>query len=111
LTPYATSARPLPFFSVFSSYLLTLIINIIYLHCHLIIIIYIYHVSSLRRWSIIYVFLLCRYGFVLLRAKSFVCHNSCVLSCVPFCLWTMPSRRSREPVLVHCDREFALPWP
>jgi hypothetical protein len=39
--PYMTSARPLPFFSVFSFYLLTLIINIIYLHCHLIIIIYI----------------------------------------------------------------------
>jgi hypothetical protein len=57
------------------------------------------------------IYLLCCYEYVLLHAESFVCRNSCVLSCVPFCLWTMPLSRSREPVLVHCDREFALPWP
>jgi hypothetical protein len=45
---------------------LTLIININYLHCHLIIIIYIYPVSCLRRRSIIYVISLGCYGYVLL---------------------------------------------
>jgi uncharacterized membrane protein len=30
------------------------------------------------------IYLLRRYGYVLLRAESFVCRNSCVLSCVPF---------------------------
>jgi hypothetical protein len=57
------------------------------------------------------IYLLCRYGYVLLRAESFVCRNSCVLLCVPFCLRTMPLSQSREPVLVRCDRVFASPWP